>query len=227
MPLSADKEESTANGGSRPVPDPTVLTTQLIDRAMKAEREYVDSQLSVRDERLEAIDKATALRLEDIHKILPEVRILAVHERELTTEKFVSVEQQFKERDTRQERESRDNKLAVDAAFAAQEKQAAATNEANQKAIDKSEAATNESIKKADDTSKAANQALSDKIDDSKQRIANLEAQMVGMVQRTAGGRESVSDNRALGAYIMSGVLFLITVGSIILAVLAESGSVK
>lgn len=62
-------------------------------------------------------------------------------------EKFASVGNQFKERDTRSEREARDTKLAVDAAFAAQEKQAVAQNESNTLAINKSEGATTETIK--------------------------------------------------------------------------------
>ena len=206
--------------GSRPVPDPTILTTQALEREISSLRTYIDSQNQTQDERLRGIDKATALRLDIIHSIIPDVEKLIAYERLLTEGKFESVAQQFKERDTRSERESRDNALKVDAAFAAQEKQAAATNEANQKAIDKSEAATNESIKKADDTGKAANAALADKIDDIKTRIGIIDATMVGLIQRGASTREASGDSRSTIAILLSAAaLVAVIIGQILITV--------
>jgi hypothetical protein len=110
---------------------------------------------------------------------------------------LTAVALQFKERDTRSERESRDNKVAVDAAFAAQKEAAAKQDEANQKAIDKSEKATNESIAKLGDVVKASNDALADKIDDLKTRLSLQEAQTIGLAARTSGAREQVADHRS------------------------------
>ena len=110
--------------GSTPIPDPTERTNAQIEAAMVAIRDYIDGQLAVRDERLRGIDTATSLRLDALAEVRETLNAGLVHEREITDEKFGSVAQQFIERDTRSEREARDNKVAVDAAFAAQKEAA-------------------------------------------------------------------------------------------------------
>lgn len=172
------------NGGSRPVPDPTELTDRAIAKLQERMVEYVDSQLAIRDERLDGIDKATDLRLASVNTSIGGTtdqidqrvgRLADVH-----GEKFHSIETQFKERDTRQERESRDNKVAVDAAFAAQKEAAAKQDEANAKAIDKSEKATAETIKANQELSVAQTSALRAALDDVKLQVNTIAAAKVG-----------------------------------------------
>ena len=107
-------------------PDPTVLTIEAIDRRERALHEYVDGQVGIIQERLRGIDTATNVLNETVNRVPTDMQKEVSHVREITEEKFDSVSIQFKERDTRQEREARDNKVAVDAAFAAQ-KEAART----------------------------------------------------------------------------------------------------
>src|SRR5665647_978083 len=123
-----------------PVPDPTVLTTRQLLREIEILRDLVDDKVEVRQRevaalkellfvRIDAMEQATALRARAVDDAPANNARQISHLRELMDERFASIGVQFKERDIRSERETRDNKLAVDAAFAAQEKQAVAQNE--------------------------------------------------------------------------------------------------
>ena len=133
-PLEASEDTSSRPIGWRPVPDPTELTTRQLMAAVAALRELIEA-------RLNAADKATDLRLQEVEKIHLEVRresekiielakaLLSTEVAKLdgalskhigeTIEKFGAVAAQFSERDTRTDQRAGDTKLAVDAAFAA------------------------------------------------------------------------------------------------------------
>jgi hypothetical protein len=169
--------------GSRPVPDPTELTDKAIAKAIAAERDYVIGQLAVISERINGIDTATDLRLLVIDALPARIVNEVTHLELLHEEKFKSIETRFAERDMRAERESRDNKVAVDAAFAAQKESAAQENRNNQKAIDKSEAGTAEKIDKLSELFSTTIKALDDKIDDLKDRTRSIEATKNGATE--------------------------------------------
>jgi cation transport regulator ChaB len=167
-------------------PDPTVLTTQQMTRAVQAERDYVDGQLDVLRERLTGIDRATVVLNETVNRTPTEIQKEIAHLRELMTERFNSVDKQFQERDTRQERESRDNKVAVDAAIVAQKEAAAQRDLANQKAIDKSELATAE-------TMKAFGELFRTTTDNIKEQFSALELKVTQLIAGAAGGKEKAA----------------------------------
>lgn len=219
--MTAEPPQPAWREGDPPRVDPTTLTTQLIDRASKALEQKFEAELAIRDERLRGIDKATTLRMDLIHD-LPTVAAKRIddeikHLTAILDERFASVGTQFKERDIRAEREARDNKVAVDAAFAAQKEAAAKQDEGNQKAIDKSERATNESISKLGDAAVAANKALSDKIEDLKGRLGDLSLQLNDIVARGVGGRQSQVDSRASIAGV--GAIITLILGVVALAI--------
>lgn len=164
-------------------PDPSVLTTDAILRAVQAERDWVTAQVDVLRERLHGIDRATEVLSQTINRTPTEIQKEVTHLRELSNERFESVALQFKERDTRQEREARDNKVAVDAAFAAQKEAAAKQNESNTLAISKSEASTAETITKLAELFRSTTDALSDKIDDVKLRLVTIESLKLGNLE--------------------------------------------
>ncbi|MEP7114559.1 MAG: hypothetical protein ABI862_14935 [Ilumatobacteraceae bacterium] len=210
--------------------DPTVATNEAVERAMISERDYVDGVVHALKERLDGMDKATMLRLALIDHMPAMIDEKIGHSVTLTTERFASVATQFKERDTRSERESRDNKVAVDAAFAAQKEAAAKQDEANQKSIDKSEKATNESINKLGAAGEAANRALGDKLDDIKDRLVRLEDRTTKIEATKVGGQESIAENRAAAnqlrnviAFGMSLILASIVIIGVIIA--AKTGT--
>jgi hypothetical protein len=186
MPVVEDPRNASPlprDGGSRPVPDPTELTDRAIARLRQEIIDIIEAQLAIRDERLRGIDEATKLRLAGMDGLASEIdtkvgRLGDVHE-----EKFKSIATQFTERDTRAERESRDNKLAVDAAFAAQEKLAIAQQASNAEAIDKSEKATAETIKTNQELNKATTDILTKSLDEVKLAVTRIESTKVGSTE--------------------------------------------
>lgn len=227
-PRAMERQE---NGGSRPVPDPTILTTQQLNREIAAMRDYIDGQISVGRERLDAIDKATELRLGTIDHIparidekvetLKAVTIehLSRFDQQLEDrtiwleEKFVSIKQRFDERDTRSERESRDNKVAVDAAFAAQKEAASEQNKSNTLAIDKSEVAQKETVNKLAELFQTSTNGLGQQIADLKERQANQEANLQTFIASQAGQKQGGVDSRTLIAFafaVVTGVLAIV-----------------
>jgi len=210
--------------GTRPVPDPTVLTTEQLLRAISAERERTNGQFEVRDERLAGIDRATELRMGGIIAIPGMIEAAVAHLLALVDERFRSVDDKFKERDTRSERESRDNKVAVDAAFAAQKEAAQKQDEASQARTDKSERATNENIIKLEQLLTSRTDALSDKIDDLRRSQAELQSAVNGAAQNRVGGQESTLERRNANAalYALAGfVVSLFLVGLAVVGFLA------
>jgi cation transport regulator ChaB len=197
----------------RPIPDPTDLTSEALARAVKAERDYVDGKVSVLGERLDGMDRATKLLSETVNRVPTILTKEIDHLTSLVDERFSSVTVQFKERDTRSERESRDNKVAVDAAFAAQKEAAAKQDEANSKAIDKSEKATTETIKTLADSNRAFADALGGKIDDLKERVARIESVKQGAQESTEAGRDS---NRNIGVIISTALALVFAIVALI-----------
>jgi hypothetical protein len=190
-----------------PVPDPTILTTEALARAIAAERDFLNAQLEVRDERLRGIDRATELLNETVNRVPTALEREIKHLRELTEERFRSVQTQFAERDTRQEREARDGRLAVDAAFAASKEASREQNLSNSLAINKSEQATAETIDKLTESFKSSNDALGGQLADYKERLTRIEA----MKQ---GGKETLGGIYALVGFIAS----LMVLGGILAA---------
>jgi VIT1/CCC1 family predicted Fe2+/Mn2+ transporter len=190
-----------------PVPDPTIATNEAVERAVTAERDYVNGQIAILVERLNAMDVATRLLSETVNRVPTVVQTEIAHIFGLMEEKFSSVQKQFDERDTRTEREARDNKLAVDAAFAAQEKQAVAQNESNALAINKSEAATTETIKANQELSRSKTDALTKDIDALKLAVSRIEATKVG------------NEQTAASVYALAGVIAMV-----LLVILAVAG---
>lgn len=159
----------------------------LSKEQIKAQHNYIDGQVGVLRERLDAMDTATTLLSETVNRVPTEVTKEVAHLNSVLDERFNSVAIQFKERDVRQEREAKDNKVAVDAAFAAQKEAAAEQNKSNTLAISKSETATTETINKLAELFKSTTDALADKLDDLKDRIAASEKRSGTFEASTAG----------------------------------------
>jgi uncharacterized phage infection (PIP) family protein YhgE len=96
--------------------------------------------------------------------------------RDIHNQRFDKIDTQIAERDTVAERTSRDNKVAVDAAFAAAKEAVGEQNKSNALAIAKSEAAFTKQIDQIGELLKAIEKATSDKIDDLKDRLTMLES---------------------------------------------------
>jgi hypothetical protein len=181
-------------------PDPTELTTQALWREISALKELFNS-------RLEAMQRAIDVAHDDLVRVPTEVMkavgtLRDQHEEKFKTheEKFKSVEQhikdqaalrnerfdsvqkQLEERDVRSEQASRDDKVAISAAFAAQEKIGEKQTEAFSESIGKSEAGFTKQIDQIGARITDLTKTFDDKIDGLKQRLDRGEGRGEGQV---------------------------------------------
>lgn len=163
--------------GSTPVPDPTVLTTQQLQREISAARDLIEGKVvavrDVFDTRLAAMDKA-------IEILSPQVATKVSNLEALHNEKFRSIATQFLERDTRTEQTSRDSKVAVDAALQAAKEAVGEQNKSNAMAISKSEATFTKQIDQIGVLITTLQKGLDEKIDDVRGRLQILESTRKG-----------------------------------------------
>lgn len=201
-----------------PVPDPTKLTTELVDRAINAERDRTDGQFAVRDERLNGMDSATQLRLAQMHSIKEEIemsrgetKILATHERELTTQRFDAVGDTFTALNQRTAEQKADTRAAVDAALQAAKELVALQTEASDKSTAKSEASFAKQIDALGLLLQKSSETTDDKIIDLKSRMDRIEGNKIG-------GVESKASVYAAVALIITLLIAAVTIIGFILA---------
>ena len=203
-------------GGTTPRPDPTILTDRAIAKAIEAERDYVDGQLSIRDERLKGIDEATRLRLaatDHFPEMVDEkIKSLA----DLTDERFSAFERLRVE-------QKKDTKDAVDAALSAAKEAVKEQTTASGLSIQKSETATGKQLEQLGDTSAAAVEGLRRSIEDAKERerddiqllrsaIAEVATTANGTVQKSVGAKEDRTSLYATIAVLASVAIAMVAI---------------
>jgi hypothetical protein len=172
-PMTSEAAPSR-NGGTRPVPDPTVLTTQQLYREVSALREIIEARLNGNDKIVEQLQT----HLDERGAVVSEA---VTHLQRLHEEKFRSISVQFAERDTRTEQTSRDSKVAVDAALQAAKEAVGEQNKSSALAIAKSEAATTKQIDAIGTLISTQGKGVDDKIDDIKSRLTTIEGHSKGL----------------------------------------------
>jgi hypothetical protein len=185
-PYAAQRSDSNL-----PIPDPTRLTTQLVDRALAAFREVMETRLA-------AMDRATKLVADDIERITRDrdrdlehmqedidratsaehelVLSLIANVQDVSRERFDAIAIQFAERDTRTTQTIRESRAALDAALAAAKEAVNEQNKANSTAIGKSEEGTKERLDALGQLTSSSYQALDDKITELRSRMDRGEA---------------------------------------------------
>jgi hypothetical protein len=180
-----------ANGGSRPVPDPTELTDRAIARLEKSLTIFIEGKIEVVEQRLEGMDTAVKLaqggvermpaRVDEKSSSLKELLITKIDAlNELSEERFAAAERQ------RVEQKS-DTKAAVDAALSAAKEAVKEQTTASERSIDKSEKATGETIKTNQELNQSKTDALTKEIDGVKERIGRIENIKVGATENRTG----------------------------------------
>lgn len=152
----------------RPVPDPTVLTTQQLMRELGALKEIMTT-------RMDGYDKAISLLQAFADRQPTIAEVVAKFE-----EKFRGIDTQFKERDQRVDQTAKEAKVAVDAAFASQAAAIAKSEAATTKQIDQILITLTSSVKSLDDKINGSIKTVDDKINDAKDRVAGIEQRGTG-----------------------------------------------
>ncbi len=212
---------ATDHDDSRPVPDPTTLTTEALLREIATLSTLVDQKFVAVVVRLDAMDAAMAQRQKDIDRIPDLIETRSRHERELTDETHRAIGRRFDDNDRRLDQESENNKVAVSAAFSAQKEAAREQNLASEKALDKSEAATAEAIAKLGALFDSGIRAVNDKIDDLRTRQTAFEASRTG---RESGAEHASSDAARIRTFAFASLAAVASIIGIGLGILAATG---
>ncbi len=159
-PASEYEHDNNKMPNWRPVPDPTLLTTQQLMREISSLKELFETRLNAMDMAV-ALLQAKADRSPSIDEVVVKL-----------DEKFIAVQLQFHERDLRFDRAATDTRTAVDAAFAAAKL-----------AVDKTENGFTKQIDQLADAARASVKAIDDKIDDVKARVGSIEGRSAGVQQ--------------------------------------------
>jgi hypothetical protein len=192
-----------ASGGLVPVPDPTLLTTQSLQREIAALKELFTTELKSIDQRISEVSAYSRARNEDIRSASTTLQALLEEKIDklsaVCIEKFAGVGAQFAERDTRTDQRAGDTKLAVDAAFAAAKEATAKIEAGFTKQIDGMTQILD---------SKTAN--LGGNIDDLKQRMTAVESRSGTQTEGRRDNRDNVGLIVAIiAAGLAAGSLFL------------------
>jgi chromosome segregation ATPase len=87
----AGEAQPKQSGESRPVPDPTALTTDAVNAAVTRAQEYTDLKLETIVQRLSDMDRATAVLDETVHRTPTEIEREVAHLRELIEAKIAGL----------------------------------------------------------------------------------------------------------------------------------------
>jgi uncharacterized protein YoxC len=157
---------------------------RALSLAREADLRNQGSLIKVIETRFDAMDKATNLLSDTVNRFPTDVELRVAQLKAVHDERFKGIESKvedlasgmvvrFQERDTRSERESRDAKIAVEAAFAAAKEAVAENNKSSALATDKSEIAFTKQIDAIQLLITATNKAIDDKVADLKARADN------------------------------------------------------
>jgi ribosome-associated translation inhibitor RaiA len=159
---------------TRPVPDPTVLTTQLVNTAIAAFREVVETRLNGLDNATkiagEKVDHIPDLADQQRREMRADIERSAASLRELLEEKISALGEVVQEKFDGIDKRLAEAKVALDAALAAAKEAVTQQNEGFVNATAKSELATQKQIDAIQAGTATALKALDDKIADLKGR---------------------------------------------------------
>jgi hypothetical protein len=146
------------NVGSRPVPDPTALTTAALYREIAQLRDLFESKMTTIDTKMTG----------HFH---------------IDAQRFAKIDEEFRTIESQRVEQKRDTQDALTAALTAQKEAVAKQDEANQKAITKAEITTGETLKKLEQLINVKTDGLRDRIDDVKNTANGTVNRRVGATE--------------------------------------------
>jgi hypothetical protein len=207
--VSSSQPRDPATGQNIPIPDPSVLTTQNLDREIANLREYLLSQIVNLADDLERFASGHDREHRDV------VERAVSHVRELNDERFKGIQLQFAERDVRAEQAFKASTEAINAAMAAQEK-----------AIIKSEIATAKQIDAIAEVIESATKALQEQIRNVEKRQDRDEGGKVGAREVTVERTEhDIGMSRVGSLALAAAVAFFGLCGLVVAVIVAVTQS--
>lgn len=219
MPNPLTPTNATQQTGSRPVPDPTVLTTEQLLRAVEAVREVIGATRQILETRLDGMDRAIELLQKASDQLPDYVKEHVAGLQELHEEKFTGVQTQFRERDTRTDQTAKDSKVAVDAALSAAKEIVEKQNTANTLAINKSEAAFTKQLDQIGLQIGTIAKGMDDKVADIKDRITTIESKTSGMAAQKVEQTQGTKDNVGYVVAAVSVIFGVISIAALAISI--------
>lgn len=149
--------------GWKPIPDPTVLTTELTLREVANLKELMEAKIGAAESAIDRIRERLDTRHAEIREGMQTLQAFF-------DEKFESISIQFEERDKRQDQGSSSDRLAIAAALQAQKESMGKTEASFTKQLDALQMVMNNIAKASDE-----------KIDDLKTRVTMFEGKTKGI----------------------------------------------
>lgn len=182
-----------------PSPDPTILTTQALQREIEALKERFNDKSDlvrqVAEERMECLEHEIKL-LRDIVESAPARRDQALNQmQELIDEKFHAINARFAERDIRATAMHQANKEAINAALTTVKE-----------TMNKSELAFTKQVDQIMTLIYSAQKGSDGKIDDLKERLTILESHKLGAKEEATTYKQAARDNTATWAFAIAAV---------------------
>lgn len=168
----------------RPIPDPTLLTTQQLLREVAAVRELLTSIIKALEDKLETridgMDRALDLIQSKADKVPSEVDMKVGNLEKLHETRFTAISERFDERDRRFAQAEHAAEQSVDKALQAAERALSIQTNAFEKAVGKSEESVNKRIEQLNELLNEKTNALDNKIGTNKERLDRLEGSSHG-----------------------------------------------
>lgn len=218
-------------GDTRPVPDPTVLTTQQLYREIAALRELFETRFTEYDKAITILQTTTG------RSPTPgEIDLDLTNFKVLVNQKFEGVKDTIDQRDIRLGQAEQAAKDAVTTAFTGSEKAVAAALQAAKEAVGaqsesfdrattKAELATTKLLDALSVQIGASARGLDDKIDALKELINKLEQRVTTIESRGVGVRETLVDRRADRGFDLSLVVALISAAGFVALLIRDFGA--
>ena len=185
-----------------PIPDPSLLTTQLLRDGLGNLKELITA-------RLDAMDTATDLRLDAFGRVPSDIANQIRHLREVQDEKFQTIANQFLERDVRTAQASVAADDALKAALQAAKELVGAQGEASAAAAVKSETSFAKQVDQIGTILQTTQLALDARITELKERIDRGEGASTGADATRMDRRQ----DSQFGVSIFAALLLMLSVG--------------
>jgi flagellar motor switch/type III secretory pathway protein FliN len=185
-------DEQRSGYDSRPIPDPTLLTTEALQREVATLRELIE-------QRLDAL-----AQVQD--QIISRVEAQADGHRALDDERFMGIDQQFQLVEQQRIEQKGDTKAAVDAALTAQKEAGASQTAASEQAITKLESASTKQLEQLTSTFNTEVGAIRREIGDFKDRITVIEALKLGAQEQKEGLSTSAGITIAAASFVVAAI---------------------
>lgn len=187
------------------------------ERELKTQKELLEEKIGgVEDSlqiKIDAMQAATALRLNLINNIPSQIQEALDHHEELQLERLKSIDQRFNERDIRTEQASGTSAQALAAALQAAKELVGAQGEASAAAAVKSETSFTKQIDQIGALIQTGNAASDARITELKERIDRGEGSYIGVREAKGDIRNKATDDRS------SNTLVLTVVGTFFIAI--------